>query len=183
MRANKEVILTAGSLQSPQLLQLSGVRRSQVITKHGNDMVHKLPGIGQNLQDNLNFTSSYQADDTNNLGIGLTAAAWLTAAIYQCWRKGTGMIATPFAEGGAFFKTDKALDRPDIQLHFVISVVDNYARRLHLGYRYSCHVCALRPYSHDNVFLKSAGLRADPGIDPKFLSDSRDLVTMIAGAK
>lgn len=131
-------------------------------------MVHKLPGIGQNLQDHLNFTSSYQADDTNNLRIGLSAAAWLTAAIYQCWRKGIGMIATPFAEGGAFLKTDKALDRPDIQLHFVISVVDNYARRLHLGYGYRKHVCALRPYSHGNVLLKSAGPLADSSIDPNF---------------
>jgi choline dehydrogenase-like flavoprotein len=183
VRAGKEVILTAGSLQSPQLLQLSGVGRSQDITKHGIDMVHDLPGVGQNLQDHLDFTLSYKTDDTNNFGIGLTAAARLTTAIFQWWRKGTGMIATPFAEGGAFLKTNRALDRPDIQLHFVISVVDNHARRLHLGYGYSCHVCALRPYSHGNVFLKSADPLADPGIDPKFLSDSRDLKTMIAGAK
>ncbi|MFT4701296.1 MAG: hypothetical protein ACI9ND_001479 [Yoonia sp.] len=53
----------------------------------------------------------------------------------------------------------------------------------HLGYGYRCHVCALRLYSHGNVFLKSAGPLADSSMDPEFLSDSRDLVTMIAGAK
>mgnify|MGYP003124952986 CR=1 FL=1 len=93
------------------------------------------------------------------------------------------MIATPFADAGAFLKTNKALDHPDSQLHFIISVVDNYARRLHPGYGYRKHVCALRPYSHGNVLLKSAGPLADSSIDPKFLSDSRNLETMIAGAK
>ena len=65
----------------------------------------------------------------------------------------------------------------------MISVVDDHARRLHLGYGYSCHVCALRPYSRGEVFLRSRDPSADPGIDPKFLSDRRDLDTMIAGAK
>ena len=65
----------------------------------------------------------------------------------------------------------------------MISVVDDHARRLHLGYGYGCHVCALRPYSRGEVFLRSADPLADPGIDPKFLSDPRDLDTMIAGAK
>ena len=93
------------------------------------------------------------------------------------------MLATPFAEGAAFLKTATTMTRPDIQLHFVISVVDDHARRLHLGYGYSCHVCALRPYSRGEVFLRSGDPQADPGIDTKFLSDRRDLDTMIAGAK
>lgn len=93
------------------------------------------------------------------------------------------MIATPFAEGAAFLKTAAALKRPDIQLHFVVSIVDDHARRLHLGYGYNCHVCALRPYSRGEVFLTSGDPLADPGIDPKFLSDHRDLETLIAGAK
>ena len=93
------------------------------------------------------------------------------------------MISTPFAEGAAFLKTDPSLDRPDIQLHFVISVVDNHARRLHAGYGYSCHVCVLRPHSRGEVILQSADPLADPGIDPKFLSDERDLNLTIKGAR
>ena len=183
VRATKEVILSGGTFQSPQLLQLSGVGRANDITHHGIKMVHELSGVGQNLQDHLDFTQSYKTNDTDNFGIGLIGTARLTAAIFKWWRKGTGMLATLFAEGAAFFKTDAALDRPDIQLHFVISVVDDHARRLHLGYGYGCHVCALRPYSRGEVFLRSADPLADPGIDPKFLSDPRDLDTMIAGAK
>jgi choline dehydrogenase-like flavoprotein len=107
----------------------------------------------------------------------------LAAAMFKWWRTGTGMIATPFAEGAAFLKTDPSLDRPDIQLHFVIAVVDDHARRLHLGYGYSCHVCALRPHSRGTVTLQSADPLVDPAIDPQFLSDRRDLETTIKGAK
>ena len=183
VRANKEVILSGGAFQSPQLLQLSGVGRAQDITQHGIDMVHDLPGVGQNLQDHLDFILAYKTGDTDNFGIGVRGTARLTSAILKWWRKGTGMIATPFAEGAAFLKTDPTLDRPDIQLHFVISIVDNHAKRLHLGYGYSCHVCALRPHSRGEVFLNSADPMADPGIDPRFLSDRHDLETTIKGAK
>lgn len=183
VRATKEVILSGGTFQSPQLLQLSGVGRTQDITPHGIDMVHDLQGVGQNLQDHLDFTLAYKTRDTDNFGIGLRGTIRLTTAIFQWARTGTGMIATPFAEGAAFLKTDPALERPDIQLHFVISVVDNHAKRLHPGYGYSCHVCVLRPHSRGEVFLNSADPLADPGIDPRFLSDERDLATTLQGAK
>ncbi len=181
--ASKEVILSGGTFQSPQLLMLSGVGRPQGITKHGIDMVHELPGVGQNLQDHLDFILAFKTRDTDNFGIGVRAALRLTSAIWQWARKGTGLISTPFAEGAAFLKTDPSLDRPDIQLHFVISVVDNHARRLHAGYGYSCHVCVLRPHSRGEVILQSADPLADPGIDPKFLSDERDLNLTIKGAR
>lgn len=183
IRAAKEVILSSGALQSPQLLQLSGVGRSQDITRHGIDMVHDLQGVGQNLQDHLDFILAYKTRDTDNFGIGLRGTMRLTSAIFQWARHGTGLLATPFAEGAAFLKTDPSLERPDIQLHFVISVVDNHAKKLHLGYGYSCHICVLRPHSRGEVSLNSADPMADPGIDPKFLSDDRDLVKTIKGAK
>jgi choline dehydrogenase-like flavoprotein len=103
--------------------------------------------------------------------------------ISQYRKDGTGMLATPFAEGGAFFKSDPSVDRADLQLHFVISIVDDHARKLHTGYGYSCHVCVLRPHSRGQVFLKSDDPLADPGIDPRFLSDDRDLKLLIKGAK
>lgn len=183
VEARREVILCGGTFNSPQLLQLSGVGRAEDIKKHGIAMVHELPGVGQNLQDHLDFILAYKSKDTDNFGIGLIGTIKLIRHILQ-WRKdGTGMIATPFAEGAAFLKTDDALDRPDIQLHFVISVVDDHARRLHLGYGFSCHVCALHPHSRGSVFLQSPDPMAPPGIDPQYLSDPRDLSATIKGAK
>mgnify|MGYP003324656706 CR=1 FL=1 len=93
------------------------------------------------------------------------------------------MIASTLSESGSFFKTDPSLDRPDVQNHFVIALVDDHLRKLHLGYGYSCHVCLLRPYSRGEVFLTSSNPMDSPGINPRFLSDERDLTTLIKGAK
>jgi len=181
--AAREVILCGGAFNSPQLLQLSGVGRPEDITPHGIEMVHELPGVGQNLQDHLDFIQSYKTKDTDNFGIGVMATVNLLKHIMQWRRDGTGMLATPFAEGAAFLKTDPALSRPDIQLHFVIGIVDDHARKLHYGHGFSCHVCALRPYSRGRVSLQSGDPKAAPAIDPNYLSDDRDMQTMIRGAK
>ena len=181
--AGKEVILCGGAFNSPQLLQLSGIGRAEDITPHGIAMRHELPGVGQNLQEHLDFTRSYKSRDRDNFGIELRAGVNLIGHALR-WRKdGSGMLATPFAETGAFLKTDPALARPDIQLHFVISIVDDHARKLHLGHGYSCHVCVLRPHSRGAVGLHSGDPMAAPAIDPRYLSDPRDLTTMIKGAK
>lgn len=182
-KARHEVILCGGAFNSPQLLMLSGVGPADELRRHGVDIVHELPGVGQNLQDHLDFILACKTKDTDNFGIGLRATAGLVRHIMRWRRDGTGMIATPFAEGAAFLKTDPSLSRPDIQLHFVISVVDDHARKLHAGHGFSCHVCALRPFSRGEVFLQSADPMAAPGIDPRFLSDRRDLETTIRGAK
>lgn len=183
VRARREVVVAAGAFGSPQLLQLSGVGRPEDITHHGIRMVHELPGVGQNLQDHLDFILACKSKDTDNFGIGLSATVNMPRHIAQWHRDGTGMIATPFAEGAAFFKSAPSVDRPDLQLHFVISIVEDHARKLHTGYGYSCHVCVLRPHSRGEVFLQSGDPLADPGIDPRFLSDDRDLAALIQGAK
>ena len=183
VRAGKEVILCGGAFQSPQLLQLSGVGRSQDITPHGIEMVHELEGVGQNLQDHLDFIMGYTTRDRDNLGLGLRAGMKLIGEILKWRRDGNSMVASSITECGSFFKTDPSLDRPDVQTHFVISIVDDHARKLHLGNGYSCHVCVLRPHSRGEVFLQSGDPLAAPGIDPRFLSDDRDLATLMKGAK
>lgn len=182
-RAQKEVILSSGAFQSPQILMLSGVGRAQDLRPHGIEVLHDLQGVGQNLQDHLDFIFGYKTKDTDNIGVGLRATAKLIGEIFK-WRKhGNSMVASTIAEAGSFFKSSPDVERADLQTHFVISIVDDHARKLHLGHGYSCHVCNLRPYSRGEVFLKSADPMDAPGIDPKFLSDERDLDIMIKGAK
>lgn len=143
--ARREVALCGGAFNSPQLLMLSGIGDPAELGKHGIAVTHALPGVGQNLQDHCDFTLAYRSKETDLFGIGLAGGVNLIKGIAQ-WRKdGTGMIATPFAEGAGFIKTSPELARPDIQLHFVISVVDDHARKLHPGYGFSLHVCVLRP--------------------------------------
>ena len=166
-----------------RLLQLSGIGAADELRQHGIPVRHDLPGVGKNLQDHLDFILTYRSKDTDNFGIGLIGAARLLGHIWR-WRKtGVSMAATPFAEGAGFLKTSADLDRPDIQLHFAIAMVDDHARKLHYGYGYSCHVCKLRPESRGTVGLHSADPFAAPAIDPNFLSDDRDLETLIKGAR
>ncbi|WP_420585453.1 GMC family oxidoreductase [Ruegeria sp.] len=183
VKARREVLICAGAFMSPQLLQVSGIGDGEDLKKHGINVRHNLPGVGKNLQDHLDFILSYKTKDTDNFGIGAAAGANLMRHLWR-WRKnGVSMAATPFAEGAAFLKTSPALDRPDIQLHFVISLVDDHARKLHYGHGFSCHVCKLRPESRGTVGLASADPFAAPAIDPAFLSDDRDLETLIKGAR
>lgn len=183
VHAKREVILCGGAFNSPQLLQLSGVGRADDIVHHGVEMLHELPGVGQNLQDHLDFILSYKSKNTDSFGIGLAGTKQILKHILRWRKEGSGMGASPFAEGAAFLKTNPDLPRPDIQLHFVISVLDDHARRLHAGYGFSCHVCVLHPHSVGEVFLRSADPMAPPGIDPRFLSDPRDLETLRKGAR
>jgi len=181
--ANREVIICGGAFNSPHLLHLSGIGPADELRRHGIDVVHELPGVGQNLQDHLDFILSYKSRETDLFGIGPTGALNLAKAIWQ-WRKdGTGMIATPFAEGAAFVKTAPDLDRPDIQLHFVISIVDDHARNLHMGYGFSCHVCVLRPKSRGEVGLTDANPLSPPRINPRYLSEEEDEKVMLKGVR
>ncbi|MCJ8335136.1 MAG: GMC family oxidoreductase N-terminal domain-containing protein [Epibacterium sp.] len=182
-RVAREVILCGGAFHSPQLLQLSGIGDQADLAPLGIPVVHHAPEVGQNLQDHLDFILSYKTKDRDNFGISLSGAAKLIQEGLR-WRKdGTGMLATPFAEGAAFLKTDPKRARPDIQLHFVIGIVDDHARRLHAGHGFSCHICVLRPKSTGTVRLSSADPSVAPMIDPQFLANREDLDTLIAGTR
>lgn len=183
VNAKREVLLSAGSLKSPQLLQLSGIGDPKDLEKHGIPVRHTLPGVGKNLQDHVDFTLAYKTRDTDTFGIGLVGGIKLLGHLNR-WRKtGASMASTCFAEGAAFLKTSPDLERPDVQLHFAIAMVDDHSRKLHYGYGFSCHVCKLRPESRGTVTLNSADPFDTPAIDPAFLTDPRDLDTMIKGTK
>lgn len=181
--AAREVLVSSGALQSPQLLMLSGIGPAEELRRHGIAVVADRPEVGANLQDHLDYTSVYRSADTDLLGIGFTGLKAMGKAAGEWKREGTGLLRSTFAESGAFLKTDPALDRPDIQLHFVVAMVDDHARRMHMGYGYSCHVCLLRPHSRGRVGLRSADPMAAPLIDPAYLSDRRDLDGLIAGTR
>lgn len=183
LRARREVLLSAGALQSPQLLMLSGVGDRDELAGHGIDSVHHLRGVGRNLQDHPDFIFAYKSRDDNLLGLSLRGGLHLMKEIGRYRRERRGLVTSNFAEGGAFLKTRPELDAPNIQLHFVIALVDDHARTLHGGHGFSCHVCLLRPRSSGRVWLKDADPLSPPMIDPAFLSDPADLEEMVEGYK
>ena len=181
--ARREVVLAGGTFNSPQLLMLSGIGDPAELSSNGIAVQHPLPGVGKNLQDHLDFVISYKSRETDLFGLGAVGAVNLVGAMLE-WRKtGKGMVATPFAEGAAFIKSLPELDRPDLQLHFVIGIVDDHARKLHMGYGFSCHVCVLRPKSRGEVGLNDANPLSPPRIDPKFLSHPDDVASILQGTK
>lgn len=183
VRAGREVLLSAGALQSPQILMLSGIGPADHLTSLGISVVADSPEVGANLQDHLDYTMIFRSPETDMFGMGLTAARDLMRAANEWRTERMGHLRSTCAESGAFLKTDPSFDRPDIQLHFLVAMVDDHVRKMHWGYGYSCHVCVLRPHSRGTVRLASADPMAAPLIDPAFLSDARDLEALRKGAR
>ncbi len=175
LRAQREVLLCAGVFGSPQLLLLSGIGSGETLRRHGIAPRLELPGVGRNLRDHPDYVSAWTSPDTRLVGFSARGVANLWRAWGEYRREGRGLLTTNFAESGGFFRTDPALDRPDVQLHLVVGIVDAHARRLHRAHGYSCHVCLLYPKSAGTVELASADPRVPPRIDPAFLTHSEDM--------
>ncbi|MGY3532756.1 GMC family oxidoreductase [Bradyrhizobium sp. USDA 4452] len=183
LRARREVILSAGAFQSPQLLMLSGVGDAAALGKHGIASVHQLPGVGQNLQDHPDFVFGFAADAPYFSGLSWGGIGRIIKGIGQYRRERRGPMTSNVAECGGFLKTRPELDVPDIQLHFCMAMVEDHGRKPRWGTGFSCHVCLLRPASRGSVWLNSADPLAAPAIDPNFFGEDSDVETMVAGFK
>ena len=179
--ASREVIVSAGAFQSPQLLMLSGIGPREELEKHGIDVKHELPGVGQNLHDHIDYVITHKTDSTVPLGYSWDTIKRLPGEISRYRKEKTGMFTTNFAEAGGFLKTDITLEQPDIQLHLVVGIVDDHGRKRHWGHGYSLHVCVLRPKSRGSVTLASADPMAAPLIDPNFLAEQEDMDVLLKG--
>jgi choline dehydrogenase-like flavoprotein len=182
-RARREIILSGGAFGSPQVLMLSGVGDSVALRNFGITPVHHLPGVGANLQDHPDAILGYKTKSLDAVGYSLAGTAKLVKEIARYRRDRTGMVSTNFAEAGGFLKSRPDLEIPDLQLHFVVALVDDHARKMHLGHGLSCHVCLLRPKSRGSVTLAGPDPLDAPLIDPNFLGEPEDVEAMVAGFK
>lgn len=184
LHARREVILSAGAFGSPQLLMLSGIGDPQELRRHGIAPVLDSPGVGKNLQDHIDHILTYRAPaGSDSFGLSLRGGASLAQALWQWHRRRQGKVTSTIAESGAFVHTRSGLPAPDVQFIFCVGMVDDHARKWHLGHGFSAHVTVLRPESRGTVRLASADPAAPPLIDPAFLSDERDLDTLARGAQ
>src|SRR6185295_13964834 len=144
VRARREVVVSAGAFGSPQLLLLSGIGPPEHLRGLGIPVAHELPGVGKNLQDHIDYVQIWRTrGDTETLGVSLHGTARLWRAMSQ-WRKSrSGMITTTYAEAGAFLRSRPDVSAPDLQLIFVLGMIDDHARKIHLGHGMSCHVDVL----------------------------------------
>lgn len=183
IHASREVLLCGGAINSPQLLLLSGVGPRAELERHGIEPRHELPGVGDNLQDHLDILINVRNRKHDSFALALRA---LPRALYELCRyvfKREGRFTSNIAEAGAFTRTRADLEHPDVQYHFFNAFLTNHALTLTLGYGYAVHCCVLRPYSRGRITLSSADPMADPDIDAGYLSDQRDLDTLVEGFK
>jgi choline dehydrogenase len=183
VRARHEVILAGGAINSPQLLQLSGVGPMDLLRTHGIPVIADMPGVGENLQDHFQVRMVFRCsrpitinDQVNSLfgriGIGLR---------YALLGKGPLTLSAGYAS--AFFKTDARLATPDVQVHFITFSVDRMGLKLHPWPGFMASICQLRPESRGWVRIKSAEPAEPPAIQPRYLSTESDRRTIVAGLR
>jgi choline dehydrogenase-like flavoprotein len=162
---------------------LSGVGDAAALRALGIAPLIDLPSVGANLHDHPDVVLGYASQSRDLVGLSFGALAPLASAVARYRRERRGMATTNFAEAGGFLKTRPDLAEPDVQLHFVVAVVEDHARRLRWGRGMTCHVCALQPKSRGTLKLASSDPLADPLIDPAFLAEPEDIETLVAGVK
>jgi choline dehydrogenase-like flavoprotein len=184
VRARREVIVSCGAFGSPQLLMASGIGPAAHIQRLGLPVALDLPGVGRNLQDHIDYVQTWRCGaGTATFGASLRGTARLAGAALEWRRQRTGLVTSTFAEAGAFVRSSPGLPAPDLQIVFVLGIVDDHARKLHWGHGISSHVDVLRPHSRGTVTLRSPDTRDAPVIDPRFLDDERDLELLVRGAQ
>ena len=177
----REVLLSGGALNSPQMLMLSGIGPAEQLRKHGLDVVADLPGVGANLQDHLDICTLQRC--TKNITYDRISDV-AVAFNYYLFRRGAG--TSNVAESGGFLRSPLAEDeRADMQFHFVPAMLDDHGRHRMKGNGYTLHACQLRPYSRGQLYLKSAAPDQKIGIHANYLSDAegRDLDRLLEAVR
>ncbi|MDD3762473.1 MAG: choline dehydrogenase [Nevskiales bacterium] len=184
--AQREVILAAGAIGSPQLLLLSGVGPAEELARHAITPVQVLEGVGRNLQDHLDAYVSMRS--RTRLGLSLHPLSLLRSlkalVLYVFGRRGE--LTSNVAEAGGFLKSSPDEPVPDLQFHFVPLVYAYHGldlRPLLRHYGYTIMACDLRPHSRGEIRLHNADPLAPPEIDPRHFEDPRDLDKLVTALR
>lgn len=183
IKARGAVVLSAGAFGSPQILMLSGIGPAAHLQSVGVDVVQDKAVVGDDLQDHLDYVSSFDTGSQDFFGDSMAGNWTMAKAFFEHRRKRTGYLTTCFAEAGGFWRSKPDLPAPDIQYHFVPAMLEDHGRSRVKGHGYSCHACVLRPESRGTVRLASPDASKAPLIDPNFLSDDRDMATLKRGVR
>ncbi len=188
IKANKEIILCAGAINSPQILMQSGIGDCEQLEKLGISAVHHLPGVGKNLQDHLDCTAVFKHKSTLSYGISLPSFMQNFSAPYQYLRHRRGMFTSNIAEGGAFFKSSPDKHIPDIQVHFIPAILIDHGRSYKFGHGFTFHFCHLYPKSKGHIELiantdDTCQKQFKVQIKPNYLSVEEDIEPLVAGYK
>ncbi|MFA6241459.1 MAG: GMC oxidoreductase, partial [Candidatus Hydrogenedentales bacterium] len=177
-RADREVILAAGAIHSPQLLLVSGIGPAGELQRAGVECIHELPGVGKNLQDHLCVPIVTECTNTSTYD---TADSAINAAKYFLLKRGP--LTSNLAEAGAFIRTEPGLDRPDIQLLFGPMYYVDHGFAPRPGNAYSVLTTLLCPESRGEITVRIGDPLQAPSIRANYLAANTDLHRLVEGLK
>lgn len=181
-RATREVILSGGAVNTPQVLMLSGIGDPEILTRFDIPVVQALKGVGRNLQDHLDCSIQYESTQPITFySQSNPLAAAQTGLQYLLTRK--GLASGQGLESGAFLKSRSNLDTPDLQLHFIAALMFDHTRKRADRHGFMAHVCQLRPESKGTISLKSADPFVAPIIQPNYLEAEEDRRALREGVR
>jgi choline dehydrogenase len=182
-RAAREILVSGGAYNSPQLLQLSGIGPAELLRQHGIDVVLDAPGVGHDLQDHMQVRVVMRCSQAITLNdiVNNPFRKIMTGLRYAAFRSGPLTIAA--GTSGAFFKTNPRLATPDIQIHFLPFSTDKMGEQLHPFSGFTASVCQLRPESRGSLKIRSADPATPPEIRINYLASEVDRTTNVEGLK
>ncbi|MBS0593834.1 MAG: choline dehydrogenase [Proteobacteria bacterium] len=183
-RCRAEVLLAAGAIQSPQLLQLSGIGPAALLRGHGIAVVRDLPGVGENLQDHLQMRLIYECSKPISTNDALKSWFGQARLGMQWLFTRSGPLAVGINQGGCFMcALPQEAKTPDIQFHVSTLSADMAGGKVHPFSGFTMSVCQLRPESRGHVRIRSADPFQPPQMQPNYLSTDLDRRTAVAGVK
>ena len=181
--ARREVVLAAGAIGSPQVLQLSGIGPAKLLERCGIAVVHDLPGVGENLHDHLQIRSIYKVNNTVTLNErARTLLGKASMALEYLFFK-TGPLTMPPSQLGAFAKSDASRPSANIEWHVQPLSLDKFGSPLHTFNAITPSACNLQPTSRGHVRIVSDDAHADPAIRLNYLSTIEDRAVAVAGLR
>jgi choline dehydrogenase-like flavoprotein len=178
IRARREVILSAGAINTPQLLMLSGIGPAEHLREHGVEVLVDNPNVGEHYQDHPFFLLNYETTARGTL-----AEAEHPLQLLQYFVRGRGLLTSTVAEGTAFFRSNGDLDAPDMQLHFGAAYFHNHGFDSHDKPAFCLAPTLVAPQSRGRLRLRSADPTEHPGIVGNHLTEQADVDAMIAGVE
>ena len=183
VKARREIILSAGAIQSPQLLQLSGIGPAELLADKGIPLIHASREVGENLQDHLQFRLIYRCSKPITTNDQLRSLAGRARIGLQWLLSRSGPLAVGINQGGIFARALPESERPDVQFHCATLSADMAGGKVHEFSGFTLSVCQLRPQSRGFVRLRSRDAAEPPAMQPRYLSTELDRRTAVAAIK
>ena len=174
VRAGSEVVLCAGAIGSPQLLQRSGIGPADLLKQHGIDVVRDVPGVGANLQDHLQIRAVFKVQGARTLNTLANSLIGKAGIALEYLLRRTGPMSMAPSQLGAFSRSDPSRPHPNLQYHVQPLSLDAFGEPLHAFPAFTASVCNLNPTSRGSVMITSASADDAPAIAPRYLSTDED---------